>query len=148
MALSRDCYIFAVSTKKLVRMKSNSNKLTGKEEEIMILLWKHGPCSVKTLMTYLEPPVPHINTVSSFVRLLEKKGYVGHEPGSYGGFNYFAIKPIDDYRRTAVGRIVKNLFGSCFSMVSQLVEDEKLDADELRRLLEMVENKKQNSRKP
>ncbi len=123
-------------------MKSDISKLTGKEEEIMILLWKHGPCSVKELMGHLEPPVPHINTVSSFVRLLEKKGYVGHEPGSHGGFNYFAVKPIDDYRRSAVGKVVRNLFGNCFSMVSQLVEDEKLDADDLRQLLEMVEKKK------
>lgn len=123
-------------------MKENIEKLTDKEEETMILLWKYGPCAVKDLLQYYSEPRPHINTVSSFVRTLEKKGYVGHEQGRYGGFNYFAIKPIKEYRRNAVGKLVNQYFGNCFSMISQLVEDEQIDADQLRQLLDMVENKK------
>jgi predicted transcriptional regulator len=123
-------------------MKSEKNKLTDKEEEIMLLLWEHGPCSIKELIPHFAEPRPHINTVSSFVRLLEKKGYVAHEPGRYGGFNYFAVKPKSDYRRNAVGRLVSKYFGNCFSMVSQLVEDEQLNAEELRELLDMIEQKK------
>lgn len=119
----------------------NQEKLTEKEEETMLLLWEHGPCPVKDLLPYFSEPQPHINTVSTFVRTLEKKRFVGHEPGRYGGFNYFAIKPKSDYRRTAVGRMIKRYFGNCFSMVSQLVEDEEIDARQLRQLLDMIENR-------
>lgn len=52
------------------------------------------------------------------------------------------IKPKTDYRRNAVGRLVNRYFGNCFSMVSQLVEEEQIDATQLRQLLEMVEKKK------
>ena len=55
---------------------------------------------------------------------------------------FFAIKPIKEYRRNAVGKFVKQYFGNCFSMISQLVEDEEINAEQLRQLLDMVENKK------
>ncbi len=119
-------------------------KLTDKEEETMLLLWEHGPCAVKDLVQYYSEPRPHINTVSTFVRTLEKKGYVGHEQGRYGGFNYFALKPKSEYRRSAIGRLVDRYFGNCFSMVSHLIEDEQIDAKQLRQLLDMVENKKRD----
>ncbi len=123
-------------------MAEEKEKLTDKEEETMLLLWQYGPCSVKELAGHFSEPCPHINTVSTFVRTLEKKGYVGHEQGRYGGFNYYAIKPMADYRRNAVGKMVKRYFGNCFSMVSQLVEDDQIDAVQLRQLLDMIENKK------
>ena len=47
-----------------------------------------------------------------------------------------------DYGRNTVGKIVKRYFGSPFSLVSNLIEDEQIDAEQLRQLLGMVENKK------
>lgn len=122
-------------------MKISSEKLTAKEEETMLLLWKHGPCSVKDLLVHFDEPRPHINTLSSFVRMLEKKGFVGHVPGSHGGFNYYAVKPLSEFRKSATGRFIQKYFGNCFSMVSQLVEDDQLGAEQLKELLEMIENK-------
>lgn len=123
-------------------MLQEKEKLTEKEEEIMLMLWEHGLCSVKELTSFYPDPKPHVNTVSTFVRLLEKKGYVGHEPRRSGGYNYFALKKKSEYRRNTVGRFIKNYFGSCFSMVSQLVEEEQIDAEQLRQLIEIVEKKK------
>lgn len=123
-------------------MKEDKERLTEKEEETMLLLWEHGPCTVKDLVERYSEPRPHINTVSTFVRSLEAKGYVGHEQGRYGSYNYFAIRPMGEYRRNALGRVVGRYFGNCFSMVSQLVRDRELDADQLRQLLDMVENHK------
>ena len=117
-------------------------KLTAKEEETMFLLWKYGPCSVKELLDHFEEPRPHVNTLSSFVRILEKKGLVGHMPGHHGGFNYYAVKPLSEFRKGATGCFIKKYFGNCFSMVSQLIEDEQLNADELQELLEIIKSKK------
>ena len=123
-------------------MKKEKEKLTEKEEETMFLLWEHGPCTVKELVQYYPSPQPHINTVSTFVRALESKGYVGHKQGKYGSFNYYALHPKADYQRNALGKLVKRCFGNCFSLVSQLVKDEQIDAEQLKQLLDMVENKK------
>ncbi|MDE7411043.1 MAG: BlaI/MecI/CopY family transcriptional regulator [Paramuribaculum sp.] len=123
-------------------MTTTSEKLTDKEEETMLLLWEHGPCTVKDLLQYYSEPRPHINTASSFVRSLEAKGYVGHQQGRYGSYNYFAIKSKSDYRRNAISKMIGRYFGNCFSMVSQLVEDEQIDACQLEQLLDMVKNKR------
>ncbi len=125
-------------------MKEDKEKLTEKEEEIMFLIWEHGPCSVKELVEYYSDPKPHVNTISTFVRTLESKGFVGHEQGRYGSFNYFAIKPKADYQRSAFSKIVGRYFGNCFSMVSHLVEEKQLDTDQLRQLIDMID--KQNKK--
>lgn len=122
-------------------MKEDKDKLTDKEEETLLLLWEYGPCTVKDLAAHYSSPQPHINTVSTFIRSLEAKGYVGHEQGRYGAFNYFAVKEKNDYKRSAVNRFVSRYFGNCFSMVSQLVDDRQIDADELKRLLDIVEKR-------
>lgn len=125
--------------------RDQRDKLTDKEEETMLLLWEHGPCSVKDLMQYYSEPKPHINTVSTFVRSLEAKGYVGHEQGRYGSFNYFAVRPKQDYRRSALGRLIDRYFGSSFSLVSQLVKEQQLDSRQLRELLDMVEKEEKET---
>lgn len=122
-------------------MNVPKEKLTEKEEETMFLLWEYGPCTVKDLLNHYREPRPHINTVSSFVRTLEAKGYVDHRQGRYGSFQYYAVAPKEDYQRNAIGRLVDRCFGSCFSMVSRLVEDRRINADELRQLLDMVDKK-------
>ncbi len=123
-------------------MKEDKDRLTDKEEETLLLLWEHGPCTVKELAAHYSTPKPHVNTVSTFIRSLEAKGYVGHQQARYGAFNYFVLKEKNDYKRSAVNRFVNRYFGNCFSMVSQLVDDRQLDADELKRLLKMVEKRK------
>ena len=63
-------------------------KLTHKEEEIMKLFWENGGMFVKDMLETLPNPKPHINTVSTQVRILEKDGFLDHK--QYGGsFQYF-----------------------------------------------------------
>ena len=52
--------------------------LTAKEEEIMGFFWEKGPLFVKQMLEFYDEPRPHFNTVSTFVRMLEDKGYVSH----------------------------------------------------------------------
>lgn len=122
-------------------MKENKERLTEKEEEVMFLIWEHGPCPIKQLVDYYPDPKPHVNTISTFVRTLESKGYVAHEQGRYGSFNYFAVKSKSEYRKSTFSKIIGRYFGNSFSMVSNLVENEEIDAEQLRRLLDMVEKK-------
>ncbi len=110
----------------------------------MSLIWEYGPCQVRTLMEHMPEPRPHFNTVSTFVRILEQKGFVGRSAGAGHGCMYYAIVPRHNYRRNIIGNIVSKLFGSSFSMVSQLVEDDMLTPEQLRELADMAEKAKNN----
>ena len=69
--------------------KVAKDKLTPKEEELMQLLWEHGPIAISRLVELYPDPKPHVNTVSTVVRRLETKGLVGHNDAG-GSFEYFA----------------------------------------------------------
>ena len=122
-------------------MKISNIKLTEKEEEIMLRLWEYGPCSVKTIIDHLPEPKPHFNTVSTFVRILEQKGYVERKESNGRGFLYYAVLPKSSYRKNVVRKLVSDYFGSSFSMISALVSDNEITPEQLRELLDMIEQK-------
>ena len=121
--------------------KTDKNQLTPKEEELMRLLWEHGPILISKLVELYPEPRPHFNTVSTVMRRLEAKGFVGHNEVG-GVFLYYAIAKKEDFRRRGLGDFIRNYFGgSYYGAVSALVADEKITAEELRELLELVERK-------
>lgn len=108
----------------------------------MRIFWEHGALLVKEIVDLLPEPKPHVNTVSTVVRLLEQKGAVGHEKEG-GSFRYHALLPKESYRRSTLGEMLRNYFdNSCQSMVSTLVEEEKMSVDDLRELIDIIEKKK------
>ena len=71
-------------------------KLTSKEEQAMRVLWEAGKGFVKDLLEIHPHPKPHYNTLSSLVRLLEEKGYVGHK--AYGNTHeYYPLISKEEY---------------------------------------------------
>ena len=119
--------------------KKDKIVLTEKEEEIMMLLWEHGPMFVRQMVEYYSDPKPHVNTISTLVRILEQKGYVGHEAVG-GSHRYHAIAAMEDFRRKTFGELIRNYFGNSYmGAVSALVEEEKISVDELKKLIEQVE---------
>lgn len=123
----------------LLRKKKEKLTLTPKEEEVMKILWQHGPLSVREMLEYYEEPLPHVNTVSTVVRLLEERGLVAHEP-SGAAYKYYAVAEMEEFRDRSLGKIVSDYFGNSYlNAVSTLLKDEKISADELRELLSMIE---------
>lgn len=121
--------------------KRMKEELTPKEEEVMQLLWEHGPIQISRLVELYPDPKPHFNTVSTVVRRLEGKGFVSHNEVA-GSFHYFATLPKENFRDRSFGNFIKNYFGgSYYGAVSALVQDEKISADELKELLRLVERK-------
>ncbi len=121
--------------------KTDKTQLTPKEEELMQLLWEHGPILISKLVERYPEPRPHFNTVSTVMRRLEGKGLVGHNEVG-GAFHYYAIAKKEDFRRRSFGDFIKNYFGgSYYGAVSALVADDKITADELKELLDLVERK-------
>ena len=126
-------------------MKEQNDKkphLTAKEEEVMRILWEHGPMLVKEVLECLPEPKPHVNTVSTVIRVLEKKGYVGHEK-EVGTYRYHAILEKDSYRKATLMTMLRNYFdNSLKSMVSALVQEEELSEEEINECIDIIEKKK------
>ena len=124
-----------------MRKPTQKDQLTDKEEELMRLLWEHGPMFVSNLLELYPEPKPHFNTVSTVIRRLEAKGFVAHNEIS-GSFQYYPVAKMETFRSRSLGRIIKSYFkGSYYGAVSTLVAEEKITADELRELLDLVEQK-------
>lgn len=126
-----------------MRKPTPKDQLTDKEEELMRLLWEHGPMFVSRLVELYPEPKPHVNTVSTVIRRLEAKGFVAHNEVG-GSFQYYAVAEMESFRLRSLGRVIKSYFkGSYYGAVSALVAEEKISADELRELLDIIEQKNQ-----
>ena len=116
-------------------------RLSDKEEEIMGFFWDNGDMFVREVVDNYPDPKPHFNTVSTVVRRLETKGFVGHNEIS-GSFHYYAKVEKEYFRSRSFGNFIKNYFGgSYYGAVSSLVTEDKISADELKELLRLVEHK-------
>lgn len=123
------------------RSKSDT-QLTQKEEEIMQILWEHGPMFVKEIIAQMPDPKPHVNTVSTFVRILENKGMVDHEVQGVS-YKYRAILQRDKVKRNSLGKLLRNYFdNSGKGLISALVEEDKVTVEELKELIDIIESKK------
>lgn len=114
--------------------------LTEKEEELMQIFWERGPLYVRQIVELYPDPKPHFNTISTFVRLLEQKGYVAHEKTG-NTYLYRATVSREEHSRTTLRKVVDRYFGSSLSgVVSALFKDEQLTDDEIRDLITKVTN--------
>ena len=105
----------------------------------MDLYWQHGPMFVRELQEYYDDPRPHFNTLSTLVRILEKKGFLDHK--QFGtSYQYYPLVSEVDYGRSSLTGIIKDYFNDSYlSAVSSFVKEEKISVDELRELIEKIE---------
>ena len=83
--------------------------LTKAEEEIMQMLWGIEKGFINDILAKFPDPKPAYNTVSTIVRILEKKGFVGHI--AYGkSHEYFPKVSKKEYTKTYFGHFLKNYF--------------------------------------
>ncbi|MES2811883.1 MAG: BlaI/MecI/CopY family transcriptional regulator [Bacteroidota bacterium] len=116
-------------------------KLTNKEEEIMHIVWKLKKAFVKDVMAEIKEDQPHYNTLSTIIRNLEEKGFVSHN--AYGNTHqYFPIVKMEEYRKKFMSTAIDNYFNSSYkNLVSFFAEEDKISAEELREILEIIEKK-------
>ncbi len=114
-------------------------RLTAKEEEVMGWFWEKGPLFVRELLSFYDEPKPHFNTLSTVVRGLEEKGFVGHK--AYGNtYQYYATVSRGDYRRGTLRGVISKYFDNSYlGVVSSLVQEEKISVEELKALIKQVE---------
>lgn len=119
-------------------------RLTAKEEELMAYFWEKGPLFVRQLLEYYEEPKPHFNTLSTIVRGLEEKGFLTHN--TFGNtYQYYAAVTEEEYSSGTLKNVVARYFNNSYlGVVSSLIREEEISVDELRQLIDEVEqaNKK------
>ena len=120
-------------------------RLTKAEEEIMQLIWEHGPTTVSGLIEKMDPPKPPHSSISSIVRILEKKEFVGHK--AYGRtYEYFPIVEKSAYSKFSLRKLVSNYFeGSMNELVSFLVKEDDISIEELKNITDKLNSGKDSS---
>ena len=118
------------------------DKLTNKEEEIMRVLWNLKKAFVKEVIDELPDPRPHYNTVSTIIRNLEEKGYISHK--AFGKTHqYFPLVSKEEYRKSFMQKTIQQYFESSYkNVVSFFAREEKISVDELKEIIDHIENKK------
>jgi len=121
--------------------KRTFKELTKAELQIMHLLWDKERAYINDLLEEMPEPRPAYNTVSTIVRILEKKGFVSHK--SYGNtHHYFPIIDKDTYLNSLMSGIMNSFFsGSVANMVSFLSKKEQLSVEEADKLINIIKNK-------
>ena len=117
-------------------------ELTKAEERIMQVIWKLQKAFVKDIIDELEEePKPPYNTISSIVRLLEKKGYISYK--AYGKtYEYFPAITKEDYTKTTFSKMFSGYFDSSpASLLSFMVKEEKLSAADIEELKALINKK-------
>ena len=112
-----------------------SATLTEAELRLMDVLWQRGSATVQEVLDSLPADQPlAYNSVLTTIRILEKKGYLGHTKDGRA----YVYKPIverQDATRSEVRHLISRFFKDSHEMlVLNILEDESIDADELRRL--------------
>lgn len=116
--------------------------LTVKEEEIMGFFWEKGPLFVKEMLAFYEEPKPHFNTLSTIVRGLEEKGFLCHN--TFGNtYQYYAVVSEENFRKGTLKNVISKYFNNSYlSAVSSLVEEEDISLEDLKQLIQQVEESK------
>ncbi len=117
-------------------------KLTIQEEEVMLWIWQLQPCFVKDILLRYPEPKPPYTTIASIVKNLERKKYVKVKRMG-NTYQYTPLIEESDYKKTFMSGVVRNYFENSYKeMVSFFVKDQKISADDLKEIIDMIEKKK------
>lgn len=113
----------------------------------MQILWKIEKGFVNNIMEEIPEPKPAYNTVSTIVRILEKKGFVGHK--AYGKTHeYFPLISKDEYSKEYMGSFVKNYFQNSYQqLVSFFASGDNLSIKELEEIRSMMDEQIKKNKK-
>jgi BlaI family transcriptional regulator, penicillinase repressor len=125
-------------------------ELTRAEEQVMQVLWKTRKGMVNEILAHYPDPKPAYNTVSTVIRILEQKGFVGHK--AYGRTHeYFPLISKKDYSSAHFGIFLNNYFGNSFkSLASFFAGEKKMTLRELEEIQKIIslEIERQKKSKP
>jgi len=124
-----------------------TQRLTKAEEEIMLILWRLKEAIVRDVIENLNDPDTPYTTVSTVIRILEKKGFVGHRAVGTT-YLYYPLLSKKEYLKGYLTGIVKNYFdGSSSNLVTFFAKESDISLAELKSLIEEVESELEKEEK-
>jgi len=114
--------------------------LTKAEEQVMQILWKVDKSIVRDLVDHFPDPKPAYNTVSTVLRVLEKKAFVDHK--AYGTtYLYFPLVSKEEYSKFQFTNLIKNYFNGSFpKMAAFFAQENNLSIQELEEMMDMAKS--------
>jgi predicted transcriptional regulator len=119
---------------------TKSVTLTEAELRLMDVLWEQGPSSVQQVMDAL-PKKSQLayNSVLTTIRILEKKGYLRHIKDGRAHI-YRPLVEREEASRSEIRHLAHRFFKNSHEMlVLNILEDRGVDAEELERLRQLLE---------
>lgn len=115
--------------------------MTKAEEQVMQVLWKLEKAYLKDIVDNFPEPKPAYTTISTVMRVLVKKEFVGFN--TYGKVNeYFPLVSKSDYSTDQIGGVIRNFFdGSARKFASFFTENQEMDVQELEQIKQLLETK-------
>lgn len=122
-------------------------ELTKAEEQAMKILWEIKKGFVKDILEKYPEPKPAYNTVSTIVRILEKKGFVSYT--AYGKTHeYYPLVSKDSYKSFTLKSVMAGYFNGSFkNLVSFFAKENKLDIKDMEELLQYISEEEKNKSK-
>ncbi len=119
---------------------------TDRELDVMAVLWQAGSGTVAEVRDALTDDLAY-NTVLTVLRTLQEKGYL--RPVAQGrAHRYFPTVTQEQAGKSVLARVLDKVFaGSTESLLTQLVSDRSVDADEIRRLRKLLDDRLSASQK-
>jgi BlaI family transcriptional regulator, penicillinase repressor len=113
--------------------------LTEAELRIMKVLWQQGAATVQQVLEALPGrPALAYNSVLTTIRMLEKKGYVGHNKAGRAHV-YEPLMEREAATRSEIRHLVSRFFkNSEEELALNILEDSGIDQEELTRLKQML----------
>jgi len=117
-------------------------KLAKREEQIMQAFWELNEAFIKEVIPLLPDPKPHYNSVATIVKILEEKGFLGHDIiGNL--YQYHPIISREDYQKHAMKDIVKQYFDNSYPrMLAFFAKEQNLSEKELKEIFQMIKSNK------
>lgn len=116
--------------------------LTKAEEQVMQAVWKVKEGFIREIIEALPSPKPHQNTVSTILKILVDKEFVGIKV--FGRqHQYYPLVSKEAYSKASFKTLVKGYFGGSFSeAVSFMVKENSLSIEDLETLLNQLKKTK------
>ena len=124
-------------------MEQTIRELTRAELEVMQIIWERGGALVSEVIEQMPEPKPATTTVSTIIRILEKKGFVSHTSEGRS-FRYHPLVSREEYTNVFMSGVLSNFFGNSLSqLISFFAEKERITSGEMSEILEILRRDEQ-----
>jgi len=113
-------------------------ELTKAEEQLMQIIWEHGPLYFKDILEQLPHPTPAATTIATLLKRMTDKGFIDYELHG-NSRQYYAKVSKADYFKNHVGNIVNNFFGNSALEFASFFTNESMSKKELEDLRKIID---------